>query len=536
MIFSLLSILSIASPFQHLSPTDFLSTTTQPHRSALSEIVRGKTVQSETALGETVQGETVQSQIAPSQIAPSQMAQSQIALREDEIVTIAQEVRSLPGRLDTVPVFNSNSPEIIESNGILLSTFPPRGKSSPSAHLNYLLSGRFDIFSHHVARGQNDRDDRTVYEGIIVHNPNDREITLSVREGASYISQESPWNEIASGTSNLYSNNFSGPGSRVVNDVLRDRRHAALPRQVTIAPRTTHLLLNAPIPLRRLNVPTDGTHPPSSLITPPPRNVSSGEGPRLNGRSTLMRVHSSGPVYVASLAMHAPQVNGNERVPTLDEWKQLLFKGQLSEPRDLPPSRPGSRTNPFRYGRVSGISQGSQWRATLTDRNRDQLAIPRAGEQFSYGISTLERNTFGTGQIQSAPILARYQDTAYRSNGNYGVEYNLTLPLQNHTQSPQTVALSMQTPIQNDGLKDALQFYERPKDRIFFRGTVLFVYKEDDGRSRAAFAYLEQNRGQQGQPLITMTLAPGEQRDVNVQFLYPPDATPPQVLTIGTLE
>ncbi|MGB7086285.1 MAG: DUF3370 family protein, partial [Phormidesmis sp.] len=85
-------------------------------------------------------------------------------LRSDNsVVTIEQAVRPLPGSLDNVPVFNSNSPEIIESDGILLSTFPSRGKSDPSAHLNYSFNGRFDIFSHHVARGQDDRDTRTVY-------------------------------------------------------------------------------------------------------------------------------------------------------------------------------------------------------------------------------------------------------------------------------------------------------------------------------------------------------------------------------------
>ena len=231
-----------------------------------------------------------------------------------------------PGQLDAVPVFNSNSPEIIRSDGILLSTFPSRGKSTPSAHLDYPLSGRFDIFSHHVAKGQDERDDRTIFEGIIVHNPGSQAVTLSIREGASYISQESAWNQIASGTSNLYSDNFSGPGSRVMNDVLRDRRHTVFPAQITIPPGSSHLLLNAPVPLRRLNVPTDGTHPAGSVITPPPRNVSSGEGARLNGRSTLIRVNSSGPLYVASLAMHAPQVNGNEQVPTLDDRNILLFQ------------------------------------------------------------------------------------------------------------------------------------------------------------------------------------------------------------------
>lgn len=460
--------------------------------------------------------------------------QEQVAQAQGDVITLPQEVRSLPGGLDNVPVFNSNSPEIIEGDGILLSTFPSRGKSDPSAHLNVAFDGRFDIFSHHVARGQDDRDTRTVYEAIIVHNPGKRAVTLNIRDGASHISQESPWNEIASGSSNLYSNNFSGPGSRVMNDVLRDRRQPSLPDQVTIGPGQSHLLLNAPIPLRRLNVATDGTLPPGSEITPPPVNASSGEGPRLNGRSTLMRLNSSGPVYVASLAMHAPQANGQEFVPGLDEWRALLAKGQLATPRDVAPSRPGSNATPFRYGRVSGVATGSQWQATLTDGRSSQLAVPEPGAQISYALSTLEGNTFGTRQVQSAPITARYADTAYRANGNYGIEYNLDLPLTNDTDSPKRVALSVQTPLQNDGLNDALQFKANPEPRVFFRGTVLFIYKEDNGRSRAHYAYLEQNQGEQGQPLIEITLQPGEQRDVNIQFLYPPDATPPQVLTIST--
>ena len=460
-------------------------------------------------------------------------AQAELA-QADGIITLPQEVRSLPGSLNNVPVFNSNSPEIIEGDGILLSTFPKRGKSNPNAHLDYTFNGRFEIFSHHVARGVDDRDTRTVYQGIIVHNPGDRPITLTVRNGASHISQESPWNEIDTNSSNLYSNNFSGPGSRVMNEVLRGRRQASLPGQVTIPPRESHLLLNAPIPLRRLNVTTDGTLPPGSELTPPPSNASSGEGARLNGRSTLMRLNSSGPVYVASLAMHAPQSGGKEYVPTLADWKQVLTKGKLATPRDSLPSRPGSRDTPFRYGRVSGIVEGSQWKTTLTDSRSDQLSIPAPGEQISYGLSTLENNTLGTGQIQSAPISKRYSDTAYLANGNYGVEYNLTMPLVNNTDSPQSIALSLQTPLQNDALDDALQFYANPADRVFFRGTVLFIYKEDDGRSRAYYTYLVQNQGQQGKPLVELTLAPGEQREVNVQFLYPPDATPPQVLTIST--
>ncbi len=106
-----------------------------------------------------------------------------IAQSAGDIITIPQSVRPLPGGLDNVPVFNSNSPEIIQSDGILLSTFPAGGKSDPSAHLNYAFNGRFDVFSHHVARGQDDTDTRTVYEAILVHNPGSRPVTLSIREG-----------------------------------------------------------------------------------------------------------------------------------------------------------------------------------------------------------------------------------------------------------------------------------------------------------------------------------------------------------------
>mgnify|MGYP001791025400 len=94
----------------------------------------------------------------------------------------------------------------------------------------------------------------------------------------------------------------------------------------------------------------------------------------------------------------------------------------------------------------------------------------------------------------------------------------------------------MQTPLQNDSQNDALEFYASPESRVFFRGTVLVIYKADDGRSRAAYTYLVQNRGEQGEPMVEVTLAPGEQRDMTVQFLYPPDATPPQVLTVSTRE
>ncbi len=451
------------------------------------------------------------------------------------IIPQIQEVRPLPGSLDNVPVFNSNSPELIESEGILLSTFPPHAKATPSAHLDYAFEGRFDIFDHHVVRAKDDNDTRTRYLGIIVHNPSRRPVNLRFREAASYLSQEAPWHGRNDVEFNLASTQFSGPGSRLMNEILRDRRQSFWPNDITIPPRTSYLLMNSPLPVRRLSVATDGSLIAGSELLPPlPSNLG---GNRSNARSTLMRLSSDGPLYVASLTMLAPLTDsGGERVPSLEEWLQILFDGNLVTPRDLTPTPPDRQANPFIYGRVAGVSQGSRWQARLTDRRSSQLAIPAMGEQISYVISTVDHNTFGTEQIQSAPMLRRYSDTAYRAHGNYGTEYDLTLPLHNPTNQSQTVGLSIQTPLQNEMMKNALTFLTPHDSRIFFRGTVLFLYANDQGERRADYIHLVQRRGQVGPPLIKLMLAPGEERVVNVQFLYPPDATPPQVLTLTTYE
>ena len=56
-------------------------------------------------------------------------------------ITQAQEIRALPGQLNEIPVLNSNSPEVVKGEGILLSTFPQTAKKFPNAHLNVPISG-----------------------------------------------------------------------------------------------------------------------------------------------------------------------------------------------------------------------------------------------------------------------------------------------------------------------------------------------------------------------------------------------------------
>ena len=426
----------------------------------------------------------------------------------------SQEVRRLPGQLDNVPVFNSNSPELVQTEGILLSTFPPNGKSTPAAHLNFPFQGRFDIFAHHVAKALTPDDLRTLYLGIILYNPGKEPVTVDILQAASYLSQpDAPFIELPSQVDNSAGTVYAGPGDRAMSDVLRSRRQADFPAQLVIPPQQSQLLLNLPIPVRTLE-------------------------PPINGRSTLMRLRSDGTVYAASLAHYAPVTpDGNERAPTLEEWQQLLDKGELAGPRDRVPTPPEATTGNIIYGRVAGVAQGSEWQAQLVDTPAAQsLNIPQPGQAFSYPLSTVPRGTFGTGQIQSARMLVRYPDTAYLANGNYGVQYSLTLPLVNPTNDTQTVALTIQTPLKEDQSQQGLRFLEPPAKQVFFRGTVQIRYNDDAGLPRTRYVHLVQQRGQQGEPLVTLKMPPLNQRLVQVDFLYPPDATPPQVLTVKTVE
>lgn len=435
------------------------------------------------------------------------------AVPKPDTIVQPQEVRVLPGQLDNVLFFNSNSPEVVETEGILLSTFPKSGKAHPEAHLNQPLQGRFDLFAHHISNQTKTPDTlKTLYLGILLHNPGPTPVTVDVLQAASYLSQpDAPFVDLPPLTDNPLGTVYAGPGDRVTNDILRRQRQSDWPATLVIAPGSGTMLFNAPIPVKALN-------------------------PPINGRSTLAYLRSSGPVYAASLAMFAKtDAAGQERAPTLIEWEALLETGALSAPRDKPPTSPAAQ-GPLIYGRVAGVARGGRWQTQLTDPGQplQRLTIPQAGEAFSYPLSTPTRGTFGTGQVQSAPMVVRYPDTAYAAHGNYGVEYSLTLPLYNPTQETQTVAVMLQTPLKADAKPTELTFLNPPPKRVFFRGTVRVRYKDDAGKAQTRYAQLVQFRGQQGEPLIEINLESKTSRLVQVDFLYPPDATPPQVLTVQT--
>ena len=469
----------------------------------------------------------------------------QVFLSSNEILQ-PQDVRPLPGGLDSVPVFNSNSPEIIRQHGILLSTFPKEGKRFASAHLDYPLQGRFDVFAHHVSRTSEPDTTPTLYNGILVYNPSPTaSLTLNILKAASYLgTPDAPYVDLPSFLDNPLGRFFSGPGGRLADVFLRGSRQANWPSQMILGPQQTGMLMNLPIPVPRPAIAKLGWNTVSRMVHPALvrqhstlRNLSLNSASSSNTRSTLMQLNSSGPVYMAYLAMYAPVApNGHEGVPLKSDWEKLLITGSLVSPRDQMPSTSGFNSDQFYYGRVSGISQGSQWTAQITDTPRSlKLTIPNDGEAFSYGLSTLPRGTFGTGQIQSAPMIKRYPDTAYLAHGNYGIHYQLTLPLYNPDKKEKQVAISIQTPLKQDIWNKGLRFLRALPDQAFFRGTVRVRYRDATAQSRQQYFYINQRQGQQGEPLVVLKLGRKENQLVSLDYYYPPDATPPQVLTIQTL-
>lgn len=427
-----------------------------------------------------------------------------------QIIVQPQEVRALPGKLDDVPMFNSNSPEWVKTEGILLSTFSPSGKAVPTAHLNYPLQGRFDVFIHHQTHTP--KDLQTFYLGVMLHNPGKQPVTVDVLQAATYLTQDAPYITLPPYVENAENRAYAGPGDRAVHDVLQGKRQADFPATLVIPPGQSRMLLNHPTPVRNLEKP-------------------------INGRSALMRLNSSGKVYAASLTMFAKKnQDGSDRAPTLAEWQTLLNTGNLAGPRDKAPTPPQQTSGQLIYGRVAGVQQGSKWQAQLVNSpGAKDFTIPQPGQAVSYALNTLRGGRLGTNQNQTAQMLVRYPDTAYEAHGNYCVEYNLNLPLYNPSDKPQTVTLTVETPLKEDKLSRGGLLFQKPsRDFPFFRGSVRLRYQDEQGQEKTRYVHLWHRTGQVLEPLQTLVLPPNGRNTVQVDLIYPPDSTPPHVLTVRT--
>ena len=418
-----------------------------------------------------------------------------------------QRVAPLPGGLDGVLVVNDNNPELITAAGILLSTFAGQGRGVPDAHLDTPLDGRFDLFSHHVYAGKPESLDSTLWLAVVAQPRGSAPVTLRLLAGSTALSQSldpsqpgAPVLPLPTLLPQGLEPAYAGPGSRVATELLSRQRSPLLPPEWTLAPGQLSTLLVLPLPVRGLD-------------------------PLLNGRNLQLRLQSSGPVDLATLAAFGTK----DQPPQSQTWAALL-EGPLS-PREHRASLKGA-PGPMIYSRVSGVQLGSTWTARITDPQKPYLALPRS--PISWPIAALERGTLGTGQVQTAALKTLYPGTAWAAHGNYGVEYDLTLPLRNTGSMPAAVQLAFESPLKGDQAQGGLRFNSTAAKAVMFRGTVEVSGLDGPGprpAGRQGFHLVLRN-GQQGPPLGTITLAPGANRNVRVRLIYPADATPPQVLSL----
>ncbi|RYZ85912.1 MAG: DUF3370 family protein [Proteobacteria bacterium] len=194
--------------------------------------------------------------------------------------TYPYSVQPLPGGLSNALTVNSNSPEIIQTEGILVSTFPKEGKLNPDAHLNTALSGKFDIFTHHIAVKEQANDTSTLFQGIVLQNATDKEITLTIDSASTYTTgPDAPFLKLPDFVRNDEAKIYAGPGDRVSQDILREKSYFGDDKkQIKIAPNDFYLLMNDPIPVAEFST--------------------------RNGKTSLFKLESTGDVYVADLAMY----------------------------------------------------------------------------------------------------------------------------------------------------------------------------------------------------------------------------------------
>jgi hypothetical protein len=422
------------------------------------------------------------------------------AVRQESPTPVASilpaRVLPLPGGLDDRWMLQSNTPELIEASGLVLATWKGRGETA-LACLDHPLTGSIRFFSHHVFSDEAYRPGaRRLELAWVARAAGSSSVRLQLTSGASYLSQpEAPFVSLPALVTDGAAQVHSGPGDRVARDLLLGSGNLA-PAQWRLDPGGALTLLAT------RSVPTDVPILPAR-----------------NGRTTSLDLRSDGPVDLAEVAWVG---DASAPCPDAATWMKLALEGPVVLPREVPATpEEGLPGVGFRYGRVGGVARGQTWQANLP--------VYEGQERLAFPIASVWRQRFGTSEVQSAELVARLPGSAYRSHGNYQVEYDLGIPVSNPARVPRTYRVSLLRPL--DFRNGGLVFQDPPHRMVFFRGAVAWEVSDASGR-RSGLVHLQFRGGEHVPPFLEIPVAPGSTVSVRVRLVMPADATPPQALVL----
>jgi hypothetical protein len=392
---------------------------------------------------------------------------------QPQTIPLPHQVQPLRGQFNATPVLHSNQPEVVRSEGILISTAfgtstYRRGQSQQLiANPLFTFNGPFGIHVHHIYRPKDptrmgDRWRRgLLHIGVIGINPSYLPVTVQFPAGMIHSSFDQAYLPTLMGVADNSDRRLaSGPGDATALALLSGQRDQRIPQQVQIPPYSRQLLVELPLAAR-------GT------------------------ANFLLEGKSSGPLQ---LAVVASEGDGSEA-----DFLRVLDSGQLAEGRDYLFLQPQIRQRSL-LSRVSGVAQGDTYRATVNADLAQPLHVP---------LTNTWRKHFGSREVQINPLLVRMPDSSLENVGTYGVRYELTFHLRGH--GPQR-----------------LLFTTPPDARSYtaFRGTLRL---ELDGQ--VSYVYLGQPSGRTD-TIYRFTLPQRGQGNLKVSLVYPADATPGHILSI----
>lgn len=423
-----------------------------------------------------------------------------------ESPSLRSSVRSLPGGLDNTLVFNSNSPELVKNSGILLSTWKGEG-----AHLDYALSGTFEVFLHHLAETSFLDGKDTCWLALAAQNDTEQATELELVAGASWLTgPDAPFIDLKPLVQDPQGAIYSGPGGRAALDFLLGRSNVS-PEAWRLAAGERRLLWLQPIPAKNFGLPLR------------------------NGRSGIFRFRTEQAIKLASVAL----LGRSDREPSWGEVEAVLQAGQRAGPPDKaatpyePPERPSG--GQFIYGRVAGVSEGARWVGTLFEKASSDLR--EAGDWLGFPIATVALNTLGTGQVQAPAMKVRHPDSAVEAHGSYGVTYDLQVPLDNPGEPLRQYALSLSHPLRiPENSEEPPRYTESTRNQpVTFRGSVQCDWDDEQGQPVRRLVHLTLRQGERGAPFAIIPVVSGRRTVARLRLVYPADCTPPQLLTVSLL-